>query len=869
MSLSSHFSREAEPTGHTLGLGWLLAFSLGGAVLLFTCIGLLLSWRIKNRPENETTTTIYEVADRENPGRKLGFTKRLTKRKYVMAQSTSRLSLSLPPIIPPMPTYQSFGFGNRKRSRSWVEEDKFHGPKVSKSFRNSWLKRDSWLGKAPTLPSLMLDDTEKGSFDDILDIHGQQRDSNPPPPPPLPTSQTAPELPTQDFVVDDTPPRVQLPVLALMRPSITDTDLHDILRSTEMRLRDGHSVSPVKTPNGSPSKRSPSKTPRSQKTNSSQGSIKSIGTVGTVGTVRITRMSISPGKRATVQSIASHTHTHSRNASISSIGSAAQSLIAEATQELVLSGALPSPNRPRVQQWETEEEKIDLDDVSPRGRTRTRSLESDQSSSLSTVYSVGEQEEKRAEQHSPQKGDTYTYDPFVEGAMPTPTGLTPKPPLFGPRSLKKKHGQKMSVSFASKPIPRSIPPQLRHTSVSTQAVGGPPLLSIVLDPPTDTDPRESEYFNSIGHNGLSLGFPMSPSTTSMVTPSMTTIGDSDSDDTIGRASSEATESPKSVRRLPPPPSRSSVVAVDAASPSTMTSSPFDEQDMISLLMSGSAPRRALPDPPRHYSHIDESVMPTPLSPRPRRDFSEQLRKMSVVSSVSSLYDEDSMADDPGAVSTGSPGRRSTLRSVKSPPLPPLPRADSATVVGSVGNSVAELRRMNSMISSYSVASVASSIYGEPESPTLPALRGGGFSPTRPNSKTDSIGRKNYLNLGSPPKSDGGAGRPPLPTSRSSRGGLGVEIREDDFDHGKENFGLDFKLPRLDISIPTGALREARRSSNLGRESLLTSMSKLGTVAEHQHDLERSSIDSSGIYDEEGFLKNSASDRDIKGLCLRM
>lgn len=906
MSLFSHFRRGAETTGHTLGLGWLLAFSLGGSVLLFTCIGLLLAWRIKSRPENKTTTTIYEVSDGPNPGKKLGFTKRLTRRKYVMAQSTSRLSLTLPPIIPPLPSYQSF-VGNRKRSRSWVEEDKFHGPKVSKSLRNSWFKRDSWLGKAPTLPSLMLDDTEKGDFDDILDIHGQKRETNSQqhqqhgqhkqhqpqhqqqhqqqPQPPLETSQTAPEFYSEDLgdgLVNRSPTRVQLPVLPPMRASIADTDLHDILRSTEKRLKDGKS--PVKTPNSSPTKGSPSKTPHSQKTVSSQSS---IGTIGTIGTVRITRMSLSPSKRATIQSIPSNAHTHSRNASISSIGSAAHSLIAEATHELVLPGGLSSPSRLRGQQWEAEGEKIDLD-VEPRGRPRSKSLESDQSSSLSTVYSVGEHEEKLAEQHSPQKRASYTtHDPFVEGFMSGATRLAPKPTLFGPRSLKK-HGQKMSISFTSNQAPRPIQSQLRHNPVSTQAVGGPPLVSIVLDPPTEADPRESEYFKSIGHNGLSLDFPLSPSITSMVTPSVTTMADSDDDDTIGHTS-DRSESPKPALQLSLPNRDSNVTLDDAISPSTITSSPFDEQDMIALLLSNSAPRRVLPEPPRHFSHIDESIMPTPLSPRPRRDFSEQLRKMSVVSNVSSLYDEEVIPDDPSAVSTGSPSRRSTLRSLKSPSLPPPPRSDSIANVGSVGNSVAELRRMNSMVSSYSVASGTSSVYGDPESPTLPALRGGGFSPSRSKSRTDSMGRQNYLSLGSPPKTEGGAGRPlsgprpmsggrssslgrPLPTSRGSRGNLGgVEIREDDFEEGKENHGLDFKMPRIDVSIPNGALREARRSSNQGRESLLMSMSKLGTVAEHQHDMARSSVDSSGTHDEEGFLKNSPErpDRDSKGLCLRM
>ncbi|KAH7152039.1 hypothetical protein B0J13DRAFT_439121 [Dactylonectria estremocensis] len=877
----------AEHTGRTLGLGWLLAFSLGGAVLLFTCVGLLLAWRIKKRPESRaTTTTIYEVSDRPNPGRLLGFTKRLTRRKYVMAQSTSRLSLTLPPILPvPAPTYQAGGSGgggagaggsadlvgpNRKRSRSWVEEDKFHGPKVSKSFRDSWFKRDSWLAKAPTLPSLMLDDAEKGSFDDILD----QQQTQQPPYPPLNASQIAPAFPTRDLG-NGSPSRIQLPVIAPLELSMSmaDSDLHDILRSTDLRLRDGKHGSPVKTPSSTPAKTSPVKTPHSQKTISTQGSIRSIGTVGTAGTVRVTRMTFSPSKRATIQSVPAHTHTHSRNVSISSIGSAAQSLIAEATQELVLPNGQASPSRLRSHhQWEPQDDQIIHLDVEPRGRPRTRSLESDQSSSLSTVYSVGEQEEKRAEQHSPQNGVTYSYDPFVEGAMPAVTGHQPRPTLFGPR-LYKQTGQNMRAPYSSNPIPRAIQPQLRHSPRSTQPVGGLPRLAIVLDPPADGHAREAECLKPVSQDVNSPTLPLSPSITSMVTPSVTTIVDSDDDDTVG-AISDKTESPKSGRPLPHSHEHSTTTA-DAISPSTMTSSPFDEQDMLSMLMSSSAPRRALPEPPRHYSHIDESIMPIPLSPRPRRDFSEQLRKLSVVSNVSSQYEEESAVGDPAAVSTGSPGRRSTFRSVKCPSLPPPPRTDSAIGVGSVGNSVAELRRMNSMISSYSVASMTSSVY-EPESPTLPTLRGGGCSPSRPNSKTDIKARKSYLSLGSPPKGDittgirSSSGRL-LSTNHSVSGGLTVEIREDDLDEAHEIHDKDLNMPRVDVSISSGALREARRASNQGRESLRMSMLKLGTVAEHHHDMGRASPDTSGEYDEDGFLKGSPeiSEKDLKGLYLRM
>ncbi|KAJ1329292.1 hypothetical protein MN608_06025 [Microdochium nivale] len=78
----------------------------------------------------------------------------------------------------------------------------------------------------------------------------------------------------------------------------------------------------------------------------------------------------------------------------------------------------------------------------------------------------------------------------------------------------------------------------------------------------------------------------------------------------------------------------------------------------------------------------------------------------------------------------------------------------------VTQAVAELRRMNSQVSSASghTASSVSDVGtilvggGEVDSPTLPQLRGGGFSPTKRNSSI--LGRRNYLALGSTASQDG-------------------------------------------------------------------------------------------------------------------
>ncbi|CAM1508017.1 Fc.00g048650.m01.CDS01 [Cosmosporella sp. VM-42] len=826
MGILTLFTREAGKSGHGLGLGWLLALAIGGAVLLFTAIGLLLSWKIKARNKAEANTpATCQISDSSDVHPRQDLTKRLTKRK-LLTDSTSRLSLSLPPVLPPLPTYQSFGFfngpGSRNRSRSWIEEDRFHGPKVNKSARETWFSRDSWLGRVPTLPSLLtLDHAEKGQADHgpEQDIIVQKRESSVD----LKSSQTAPALSNRDE-----PPRgrvhapTEAPVRPSMRPSITDSSLHEILRSTEERLRDGTSRSPTKTPRSSPPKGSPAKTPHSYR------SASSVRTGGTPGTVRITRMTPSPSKRATIH--AQTPHTNSRNASISSIGSAANSLIAEATHELELPGGLSSPSRLRGRQWEQGD-----NNQPEQGRPRSKSLDSQASSSLSTLYSVGEPEEKK----TGLERALNEQDPFIEKETSRNPSWENKAPLFGPRSLLRRRPQTMSVvSLPMNPNTSTGHSPFRQHSYSTQAVGGLPLPT-VLQPPPQQGLSEDVKKNPHGER-IALAFPVSPSETSMVTPSVTTVADDDEDDSLLR--DHPRDTPKA--EWIPPRNRGGLRVTSPTQTSTAASSPYDERDMISLLMSSSAPKRALPDPPLHVSHVDESVLPTPLSPRPRRNIAQQLRQMSTTSNSSSVYDNEPSSDDPAAVSTGSPSRRTTFRSLREPP----PQ-------GSVGSAIQELRRMNSMISSYSLASVAS-VPSETESPTLTGLRGGDIATA---SKSGSIGRQNYLNLGTSAK-------------RHSRGrsinrvGLGIEIREDESDEGKENHSLDQKTPRAQ------GLREGRRSiGNQARDSLVGKV-KLGPVSElvarHKREENRQSVQSLGLYDKDGFLKSSP-DGEATGRCLRM
>lgn len=849
--------------GAGLTLGWLLAIAIGGGVLVFSVIGILLSWHIKRRPELTTPSNMRQVSNSTDDHKEQKLTRRLQKRRYMLADSTSRLSLSLPPVLPPLPTYHSFDFFNttgRKRTKSWVDEDRLHGPKVSKHARESWFRRDSWLGRVPTLPSLMtLDSAERGESDGGSEqmIHVQKRASATTGAP-LMLSRTAPALPmpipSPERQTSPTRGRIRVPAQAHVRPSATDSDLKFILQSTEQRLREGQSQSPTKTPRAT----SPLKASSPMKTSQSCRTVSSYHSARTTVTTQIQQQQVavpSPAKRATVHSLP---QTHSRNASISSLDSVANSLLAEAAQELELPSGLSSPSRARSRE---DLQDNDVDGGVPveeeekkkpqEPRQRSKSVDSTASSSLSTVYSVDERDDI--------KSDPKDYDPFFDasktqsspwqakhGAAFGTHRRTKTMSALGPMTMSM--SEERLVPSPLRPMSLNAQPSNRGLGNRTNTMG----LTIVLQPPLHQF-QHQQSTKDVEH--IPLAYPVSPSLTSFVTESVSTTDDEDisfgddSDDKMSETPKPEWITTQHEKSSPPTPA-------DAMSnPATAPSSPYDEQDILSMLLSNSAPRRALPIPPLHVSHVDENVLPTPLSPRPRRDFSQQLRQ---ISHSSSVYDDESSFHDPAAVSTGSPAKKRSLRE---------PTNSSVTV----GSAIAELRRMNSMVSSYSVASIASTRGGDNDSPTLPALRGGGFSPNRSHSKIGKIGRKNYLNVGG---GIGGSSSPAPSKKRSTRGstrrsnatGLGIEVREvnEDEDAGKENQSRDLKIPRIEIT--SGLRIDVSRQPSKGGRPKRNPVDDL--VAEHRRHAHRDSMDSLGLYDKDGFLMSSP-EREARGRCLRM
>ncbi|KAI6377538.1 hypothetical protein MCOR25_002520 [Pyricularia grisea] len=251
--------------------------------------------------------------------------------------------------------------------------------------------------------------------------------------------------------------------------------------------------------------------------------------------------------------------------------------------------------------------------------------------------------------------------------------------------------------------------------------------------------------------------------------------------------------------------------------------------------------------------------------------------------------------EPSQLSARMPARSSTLLSEQAA----SPACGNRKVL--MTGAIAELRRMNSQVSSYSNSSSqpSTATNNGPVSPTLPQLRGGGFSPS-----SKSVGSRNYLSLGeavgggeeteeapqnpqlsSPPHSPPSSIVTPHGCAMSIWGGcedrqsscsppaqrLSVEDMDDQL--------MQLKMPKLDFDRFSGSFRAAisgrfindfgrleKRSS--GHEGTGTPLSRFpvgyqrniyarsaNMAAMEGADVspDRRSVDSLGLYDQDGFL----------------
>ncbi|KAK5993728.1 hypothetical protein PT974_07165 [Cladobotryum mycophilum] len=874
------FLRREEDSGSAgLGLGWLLAIALCGGVLLFTAIGLLLAWWVKKRAKSNTEIIYGGYSSERSSSLMPSSARRLIKRRFLMTStSTSGLSssvssrFSLPPVLPPLPTYNNLGNWisgqqaqkGRKRSKSWVDEDDLHGPRMNKGAKEEWFGRDSWHGLVPTLPNLR--EMEKGEqmFEQEREIKMQHE-------------VVQPRYMTLEQEISEDEMRgsgVQVPEQAHMRPLLMDTDLKVILHSTEMRLQHPSSLSPVKTPMGSPVKgpgspikASPAKTPRSShRAMSSQGSVQDW------------RITPSPSKKAILFAGTPHT--------ASSIGSAANSLIAAATQELALPGGISSPSKARANHWEQQfrntspvrPQKSPLRPTPPRqslhqqqpqqqhiqlpapqippppiqyplppkvqqlSGEKRRSRDSDESSTLSTLYSINEPEEKKPELRATDD------DPFVERGLPRrrPSWQARQGPM-GFDSLRRAKTLTMSASQRSILDESALPQPLRPSSVATH--GGLSGVPIVIEPSI------TAHIGSVQRRSKIVKSPalseVAPSEASFVSVSV----DSDSDAT--EIVMRDTPKPEWLQGFGDEINRSRTTSPEASTvvtrDSELSSSPYDEKEMMSLLMATTVPRRALPLPPPNLAGPDGNIIPTGLTPRPKSIPYNSPRR---VSSSSSVYTMESSMD-PGSMLTGSPSRRSTIRSLDGP---------------AVANTVAELRRMNSVVSTYSVASMTSTVIPDGDSPTLPRT----FSNRTPKSRSmvvntntsGTITSRYYSNMNrtgnSRSNSIRGQRHPAAVPHHRGNNLLSPESHK----YGNENRGLGVRISRITDSPSSAPPSGGRRSAHIGRDSgveftrtsvpvrpRLSAVDEL-IAEERRLTQQRESIESLGLYDKDGFLLSS-------------
>ncbi|KAG6066704.1 hypothetical protein E4U32_005502 [Claviceps aff. humidiphila group G2b] len=608
-------------------------------------------------------------------------------------------------------------------------------------------------------------------------------------------SRTAPNFAT--LASHDEVPRgrqsdLQLPAPAHIRPSMTmtDLDLRDILRSTEQRLREGTSRSPTK--------KTPSvETPHRRRSSSARAAR------------RQSRTTPSPRKGAGIS-------IPSTSASVMG-GSAANSLIAEATRRLELPGGMASPSRLRGREWEAQDNESSqgLPPSAPglesplhrtpsqsperpsqrgskqRSPEKRMSADSDHSSSLSTLYSVGEAEREEEEIQRQYRLQREEYrrkdlaqrferairidgddDPFVESAPPAgsqPGVHETKEIPAGPRPLKSASHLMRSKDNASLVVEHPRPSSAR--SVRGGVGRGidvrlePPRRPMILQPPQqdqqsdDVCPKGQQETQ---HKVQTKYIAQSASESSFTSVSVHT---QDSDATM----LPAYEAPKAEwavtadARRRSSLGRSLPVSLPSVTPITkkdekpidMSSSPFDEEELLLLLLSSgdASNKRALPTPPRTTiaSLNGPIVPPTALSfPRgPLRNGPAPLHRKTP--DASSYYSSPGIATS----ANGSPTFRGAANRSAGKDAPAL------------NMTIAQLRRMNSITSSFSNTSIASTVVAdtESESPTLPAVFESSSSSSSSSSSTlarqsqnattrhggGPIGSKHYLNIAGAPK----------------------------------------------------------------------------------------------------------------------
>ncbi|WYZ38412.1 hypothetical protein EsH8_III_000326 [Colletotrichum jinshuiense] len=442
--------------GGGMTLPVLLGIAIGGGVLLFICLAFLLialaGRRHRARVQARSTTPAARAENESASEECLPHTpsprprrlkKPMPEQTYTdMAEIQGQPHRSLSSIIsvPRSKTFNGFSTpseassghrrgGHMRKNNSWIDEDAIHGPKVQNDGKRLSI-RDSFILRTPTLPDLLLGFKEEPK--------GQVDQSGYPVQHPQPASLSSQRGQPQRLSLPRTAsyemaekiaaaargsvppsPQQQGPrVVPLPRPrqKTTETDLAEILRSTEQRLQSGtpsnsrpvtrqrgtsvSAGSSVRTPQTSPTKshsptrsQSPTKPPQSPVKSQSPARYQVITHVGQAVDINVKRRTRtpSPQKRIVIPGVVQTPgRKHKVEISQSPAVSDADSLFGESTPEIdqiLPTGGLSSPSRRAEYESGADGNKL-VEKCLKNG-----SPDSDVSSSLSTLYSVDEPED--------------------------------------------------------------------------------------------------------------------------------------------------------------------------------------------------------------------------------------------------------------------------------------------------------------------------------------------------------------------------------------------------------------------------------------------------------------------------------------------
>ena len=798
------------------------------------------------------------------------------------------------------------GEKRHKRKVSWIDEDALHGPTIKpKMVRNSWPMKDV----SPTLPDLsraaFMQRQHMGPRQQPLTaetIPVKRPQSQPmyvsprklPQPPKaavIVNGKPLPRQPVGNVYCTNDPQRLRssvniTPTRRSFRHASTDSTLSEILKSTEKRLQEG-GTSGVAERN-----RASITTDIGSRRSKAGSDVSSLGK----SPVRYHPYTV-PQPPSPTKSRSS-TPSHKRSSSSASAASEAESEIVEAGT-LVIPDTLVGLTSPSRGAPATEE----------KGRPRSVSQTSTLSSSLSTVYSVEEAQDGNATVLSTPATSSVPdvsrmpklrhgateIDPFMFSSRP---GSPSRP------TTSHSQGSSHINSYTGAPDPEKQPRPSRLTmgqppactlpglpgriSISSVLQGSPALVCDEnISPGSSPRSRTADiYAHSPARSDSQLGLenpvkesPASARKTCIYNPRNSFFGagpffvvTSPSEASTG-PSPRTQSDPTTIERL----TQSSPIRSVAVSPTPELRSRRGSVSLVrqSIETDGHVPNHA------NLAYVAGNETGSP----PRRRGSRRSSTFRVTSTSSSVYSQD-IKDE--LASIGSESNRSSFIWNQGPESQSFRRGSVRQSMSnknmnraSVATTIAELRRMNSTLSTYSHAS---SQAGDGGSPTLPFLRGGGFSPAH----TGNRGSKNYLAMGSPPKrasvvsvaSVGGSPSRSTSLSRKrhskrevdagillKRLGL-LDVAEDAEEQGENGAApvgeatqaqLRMKLPKLDVAGPNGG---KRRSTGLreGSGGNITSPTKYGKVLDDDREKwntkKRGSEESLGLYDPDGFLMST-------------